>query len=93
MSEPSWSDLQRPSPKSSAADNEFDALCARMFITADGKELLASLRRKHFEHGGNPLADERALRVRAAQQQFVRDIEIARDRGLAAAVKQTKDAK
>lgn len=86
MTEPSWNDLQRPAPAQDAKPNdEFNALCASIFTSTAGKLLLAELRRKHFDEGGNDLADDRALRVRIARQQFVRDLERARDAGLAAA--------
>ena len=85
MSEPSWSDIgQQAQVAVRSANPEFDAACARIFISPDGKALLQELRRQHFEDYGNPMADDRALRVRATKQQFVRDLEIARDRGLAA---------
>jgi hypothetical protein len=88
-SSPSWSDLSQPGaggpgPK---PDNEFDAVCAEVFTSGSGKRLLAVLRRKHFESGGNALADERVLRVRITQQEFIRDLERACERGLAAGKK------
>jgi hypothetical protein len=63
--------------------NEFDVICGRLLSTRDGQEFLVRLRHRHFETGGSPLADEPSLRVRAANQQFVLEIERARDRGLA----------
>lgn len=79
---PHWGDLDKhPQP---APDDEFAVLCAQIFTSAPGKLLLEKLRKRHFDTGGNALADERALRVRAANQQFVRDLELARDRGSAA---------
>ena len=87
MTEPSWSEFDRR-----AADQEqklptddLDAACASVFITAEGKRLLAVLRERYFDAPLGGLADDRALRVRITQQQFVRDLETARDRGLAAA--------
>lgn len=89
MSEPSWNDLEKPQSPAPKEDRIAD-ICARLLTTPDGKELLAELRRKYFD-GGNPLAEERALRVLATQQHFVRELERARDRGLAAAA--TRKAK
>jgi hypothetical protein len=84
MSEqPSWDDLgpqKPPEPK----DDRFTALCAEVFTSPAGKALLEEMRRKYFEQGQNPLADERALRVFVSQQHFVRELERARDRGLKA---------
>jgi hypothetical protein len=82
---PSWNDLE-PQP-AAAQEDRLSNLCAMVFTTLSGKELLAELRRKHFDTGGNPLADDRALRVRATQQHFVRELELARDRGLKANTK------
>lgn len=82
MSEPNWNDLERPQPQA-PKDDRFADICARIFTTPDGKELLSELRRKHFDLGGNPLAEDRALRVRATQQHFVRELELACERGLA----------
>jgi hypothetical protein len=86
VSEPNWNDLAGHGNATKAAqpDNEFDSLCASLFNSGNGKRLLAILRKKHFDTGGSPLADERVLRVRAAHQQFVRDLETAAERGLAA---------
>lgn len=86
MSEPSWSNFQSGSAvgKAPPVDNEFDAVCAEVFTSGSGKRLLAALRKKHFDTGGNPMADERALRVRSTQQHFVRELEAACERGLEA---------
>lgn len=86
MSEPSWSDLERK-PAGPPKDTRLSEICARVFTTPDGRELLAELRRLHFDSFASPAADERALRVRATQQNFVWELEQARDRGLAAAAK------
>lgn len=79
---PSWSDLN-PTPQASHPDRKGE-LCAIVFTTPAGKELLSLLRAKHIDRSFNPLADERALRVMATEQHFVRELELARDRGLAA---------
>lgn len=85
----SWNDLAQPggAPKPPPPDSEFDTLCASLFNSGNGKLLIAALRKKHFDTGGNVHADERVLRVRAANQQFVRDLELACERGLAAVAK------
>jgi len=87
----SWDDLAQPGGREQAPkpDNEFDAVCADVFMTAGGKRLLAALRKRHFETGGNPRAEERDLRIRVTNQQFVRDLEMASERGLAAGKKTT----
>jgi hypothetical protein len=82
---PNWNDLNRTPP--APREDRIADICARVFITPAGKELLEELRRRYFENGDNPLMAADALRVRAAQQHFVRELERARDRGLAAAVK------
>lgn len=81
MSEPSWDDLERPQAQPPKEDR-LAALCAEVFTSPSGKELLAELRRKYIDRNVNPLADERALRVIMAEQHLVRDLELARDRGL-----------
>lgn len=82
---PSWSDLNRlPQP---VVDDEFATLCAQVFTMPSGKALLAALRKRYFDNPGNPLADERALRVRITQQHFVRELELACERGLNASAK------
>jgi hypothetical protein len=86
MSEPSWNDLN-PQPQQPPRDNHFDEICMRVFTAADGRELLAMLRRRYFDTGGNDLADDRALRVRIAKQQFVRELELACERSLKANAK------
>ena len=87
----SWDDLSQPGGREQAAkpDNEFDAACAEIFTSGSGKRLLAALRKKHFETPFNILAAEPALRVRATNQQFIRDLETACERGLAAGKKAT----
>lgn len=80
----SWDDLAKPGPaaQAPAIDNEFDTLCMHVFTSAPGKLLLASLRKKYFDSPFPPLADERALRLRINQQQFVRELETACERAI-----------
>ena len=81
----SWDDLQKLGAiKPTPADNEFETLCMQVFGSAPGRLLLAALRRKYFDAPMNQLADERALRLRINQQQFVRELETACERGTAA---------
>jgi hypothetical protein len=85
MSEPSWNDLSRGQPQAAPkSDNEFDAVCAEVFTSGSGKRLLAALRKKHFDSPFNQLAPDRALQVRIDNQHFVRELEAACERGLAA---------
>ena len=82
MSDPkSWNDLSSGQPAPPKDDRIAD-LCAEVFTSPAGKELLALWRRRWFDLGDNPLADERALRARAAIQHFLNEIDRARDRGL-----------
>lgn len=82
MSEPkSWSDLEKhqaAAPK----DDRVAELCAEIFTGPAGKELLALWRKRWFDLGDNPLAHPDGLRVRAATQHFINEIDRARDRGL-----------
>lgn len=81
----SWGDLNKqPQP---VVDDEFAILCAQVFTAPSGKALLAALRKRYFDNPGNPLAEERALRVRATQQHFIRELELACERGLNASAK------
>lgn len=76
----SWDELEKAVRP--AAPNRFEEVCALVFSAGPGKELLALLRTKYFDAPMNGLADERALRLRINQQQFVRDLETACERGL-----------
>ncbi len=62
-------------------DPAFDRLCASVLLSGPGAELLQMLRKRTIEAADNVLAPESALRVKAAQSQFVRDIEAAVERG------------
>jgi hypothetical protein len=87
MTEPSWSDLERLPQQAPPRDIEFDQLCAEIFTAPAGKQLLASLRARHFDSPFSPMAPERALLVRIVQQHFVRELETACERGLKANAK------
>lgn len=83
MNEPAnWNDLDRQQPVPKA--DRIAELCAEVFTSPAGKELLAEWRRLHFEAGDNPVMDDKTLRVRAAKQHFINEIERKRDVGLKA---------
>lgn len=67
-----------------AADEDFDRLCAAALGGPAGRAFTAALRAKVIDRNEDPYASDHILRVRIAEQQFVRDLERARDRGLAA---------
>jgi hypothetical protein len=79
-----------PGAEGPAVDDEFDAICATALGGVAGQRLIEALRRRHFESGGNAMAPEAVLRVRAAHQQMIRDLEMARDRGNEAAKKRAE---
>jgi hypothetical protein len=84
-----WDEQRRQQATEAAAhqpagDDDFDRLCAAALGGPAGREFMKALRDRYIERPDNPLAPEHMLRVRATQQQFVRDLERARDRGLAA---------
>lgn len=81
MSEPSWNDLARQ-PAAAPRDDKLAQLCAEVFTSPAGKELLAEWKKRWFDLGDTPYADERALRVRAGIQHFLNEIERATARGL-----------
>jgi hypothetical protein len=83
MTEHSWSDLEKPQAQPPVNDR-FNEVCALVFSSGAGKELLGLLRTKYFDAPMNQLADERALRLRINQQQFVRELETACERGTVA---------
>lgn len=62
-------------------DAEFDRLCLLVLSTGAGADLLKKLRARTIDAPDDPLASESALRVKAAQSQFVRQIEAAMERG------------
>lgn len=80
---PSWSDLN-VTPPPVVKDDRFSEVCALIFSSGPGRELLSMLRAKHFDSHISPLADQRALAARIVLQQFVRELEIACERGLQA---------
>jgi hypothetical protein len=88
MSEPSWNDL-KPAPPTPREASEFDILCANVLATGSGRQLLDELRRRHVERPMNLQASDRALLVLATEQHFVRELELACERGLKAKPKAT----
>lgn len=94
MSDPhNWGEFaqRRPSAAADAADPDFDEICMRALSGPSGQQFLHALRERYIERPENPHAIEAVLRVRATQQQMVRDLEAARDRG-AEAIKRKADA-
>jgi hypothetical protein len=94
MSDPhNWSEFRQRQPGAApaATDPDFDEICVRALTGAAGQQLLEALRRQYIERPENPGAPEAVLRVRVTQQQFVRDLEAARDRG-AEAIKRKAEA-
>lgn len=84
----SWDQLAQPDQARAAEpDNEFDMLCAHVFAGPPGRALIAALRKRYFDAPINPLAPDRALALRINQQQFVRELETACERGLATKAK------
>jgi hypothetical protein len=83
MSEPSWNDL-KPAPQTPREASEFDILCANVLASGSGRQLLDELRRRHVDRPFNLAASERALLVMATEQHFVRELELACERGLKA---------
>lgn len=84
MNGPNWGefDPRVRQAEAPAAEEDFDAICGQVLNGVAGQKLLEALRQRYFETGGNPLATEAVLRVRAAHQQMIRDMENARDRYL-----------
>ena len=84
MTKPSWQEFQTrlPDGEREPPADEFDNLAAQVFLTGSGAKFLDMLRHRHFNVGGNALADEASLRVRAANQQMILDIERAVARGM-----------
>lgn len=84
MSEPhNWGEFRQrvPSTAPAATDPDFDEICMRALTGPSGQQLLEALRQRYIERPENPHAVEAVLRVRVTQQQMVRDLEAARDRG------------
>lgn len=82
---PNWSEFDHHAPVSAPTpDADFDALAATALGGGAGAQLLSQLRQRYIERAENPLTTEAALRVRVTQQQFVRELETAVQRGLAA---------
>lgn len=85
--EASWEKLQGRSQPEDAAPTRIDELCAQIFSTNPGKELLDLLHAKHVDKKSRTGALEAHLREEAAYRNFVLDLEAARDKGLAATSK------
>jgi hypothetical protein len=81
-----WGEFTRrpATPPSDSGSPDFDERCAVALSGPAGVGFMKALRARYIDSRENPLASAEALRVRVTQQQFVRDLEDARDRGLAA---------
>jgi hypothetical protein len=94
VSGPNWGEFKQRTrggtPEQTDAD--FDDICASALSGIAGRDFLVALRERFIERSENPMATEPALRVRVTQQQFVRDLEAARDRGLEAAKRRAEAA-
>jgi len=83
---PNWSEFEQrrgsdPTPRN---DADFDSIVATALTTIGGRALLEALRARYIERPENPLGTEASLRVRVTQQQFIRDLEAACERGVKA---------
>lgn len=90
---PSWNDIaqrEASGPQPTAQSETYDEICATALSGVAGERFLAALRQRFIEASENPLGAEASLRVRVTQQQFVRDLEAARDRGIAAQAARSK---
>lgn len=89
-----WGEFQqRPKgPAPAGNDPDFDDLCALVLTGSAGQRLIEALRARYIDAPENPQAPEASLRVRVTQQQFVRELEQARDRGLDAARRRSEEA-
>lgn len=72
-------DLQNAPPV--IGDVGFDRLCFIVLSSGPGQELLQMLRKRTIDAPDDMFGSESALRAKAAQSQFVRDIEAAAERG------------
>lgn len=76
----SWNDLA-PKEKPEPTANEMDRLCAQVFSTGAGHDLLQKLRILYIDKVLPSTADHRALGDLNAQRQLVRRLEDATERG------------
>lgn len=67
---------------SRTAAEDFDVLCAQVFMGGVGRDLLKALRGMTIERRVPPNAPEAVLREMEARRRLVQDLEQARDRGL-----------
>ena len=95
MSGPHWGEFEQSGPRTTppSTDPDFDEICMRALTGAAGQQLLEALRAQYIDRNENPAAPEAVLRVRVTQQQFVRDLENARDRGIEAVKRKAEAAK
>lgn len=93
----SWSEFEkrRQSSDEKQSDNhaeEFSDVCARLLITADGKEFLKHLYALYIDRRNPAGCTDAALRETEAQRRLVHDLEKARDLGLERAMDKKKTA-
>jgi hypothetical protein len=90
---PSWDELSRPGPKEGGQESpeqkRFAELCATVFSSGAGAELIKLMRARTIERRTPANAPDYQFRGDEAVRRFVEDIETQRDRGIAAKPKAT----
>lgn len=82
MAGPNWGDLDRKREQEEApATPRFDELCAALFSTGAGAELMNLMRARTIERRSGRGAHDAILREDEAIRRFVASLEAARDRG------------
>lgn len=76
-----------PAPAEAPDAHRYNDLCAAVFTSAAGKELMILMRARTIEMRSRPGAPEAELREHEAMRRFVADIETACERGLKARTK------
>jgi hypothetical protein len=88
--DPHWGEFENRRKASPPAEDAVDELCARIFTTPDGQNLLAFLRSITKERALPPNATSDELRDLEGQRRLVDNLEKARERGLAALLSRNK---
>lgn len=90
---PRWSEFERrqvPAEASPQTNDTFEDVCARVFTSGDGRELLKHLYAQYIDRSCRPLASEAELREAEAKRALIRDLETRRDAGIQRAAQAKK---
>lgn len=84
-----WEDLRQPAAEAAKPETDetrrYNELCAAVFSTGLGAELLEAMRTRTIDKRTHPRSSEAELREDEAVRRYVASLEESRDRGLKSA--------